>query len=122
MITLTSSNPSRSPTIGTFFPILSHKCRTIDAFASFLIYDLTALLFDLQDGIGIVATYGAYRIRWKAFIGEFWSHDFYSLLSTKSKIRKGLDQGWPILVTGLASGIEGRYRTHSPRPGLLPLY
>jgi hypothetical protein len=50
-------------------PILSHKCRTVDTLASFLIYDLTALLFDLHDGIGIVATYGAYGIGWEFFIG-----------------------------------------------------
>ena len=82
LTTPTSSNPTGSPTIGAFFPILFHKCRTVDTFASFHFNDLAARRFDLHDGIGIVAAYSAYGIGRKAFIGDYRAHDFDSLITT----------------------------------------
>jgi hypothetical protein len=42
----------------------------IDAFASLFVYNLTASVFDLHDGIGMMPTYCAYGIGWKSLRGR----------------------------------------------------
>jgi hypothetical protein len=51
----------------------------------------------------------------------FYHYQFY-FQGIKSPIERTQREGWATLVRGLGLGIEGRYRTHSRRSGLLPLY